>query len=132
VCGVPVAPIEDADHVVVYGGKGLEEADKSMFVIDLLVGCTGQQPENADRGKGRERERGKEGPERKRAQLNSPLIPAGKTSWRLLWLKMYCKIQSMVTSHVVERRQRDTAWGLRQLQPDTTIPVCGCWETRFN
>jgi hypothetical protein len=33
--GVPVPSIEDADHVVVHGGKGLEETDESMFVVDL-------------------------------------------------------------------------------------------------
>jgi hypothetical protein len=36
VCSVPVASVEDADYVVVYGWKGLEKADESMLVIDLV------------------------------------------------------------------------------------------------
>jgi hypothetical protein len=33
---VPVASVEDADYVAVYGWKGLEKADESMLVIDLI------------------------------------------------------------------------------------------------
>lgn len=35
---VPVASIEDADYVVVYGWEGFEKTDKSMFVVDLVFG----------------------------------------------------------------------------------------------
>ena len=34
--GIPVAAIEDANYVVAHVGKGLEEFDESMFIIDLL------------------------------------------------------------------------------------------------
>jgi hypothetical protein len=34
--GIPVAAIENANHVVAHVGKGLEEFDESMFIIDLL------------------------------------------------------------------------------------------------
>lgn len=36
--GVPIAPIEDANDIVAHGGKGLEELDESMFIVDLLFG----------------------------------------------------------------------------------------------
>jgi hypothetical protein len=38
VCRVPVAAVENADHVVVHGREGLEEADESMFIVDLFPG----------------------------------------------------------------------------------------------
>ena len=76
-CRVPVASIEDADHVVVHGGKGLEEADEPMLIVDLVVGwivlVSGQKGRVdgetcgglGDQGVGR--------------GSSSPLIPVGKT-----------------------------------------------------
>jgi hypothetical protein len=37
-CRVPVASVEDADYVVAHDREGLEEADESMLVVDLLLG----------------------------------------------------------------------------------------------
>jgi hypothetical protein len=37
-CRVPVAAVEDTNHIVAHDGKRLEEADESMLVIDLLLG----------------------------------------------------------------------------------------------
>jgi hypothetical protein len=36
-CCVPIASIENADHIVTNGWEGLEEADKAVLVVDLLL-----------------------------------------------------------------------------------------------
>ncbi len=35
VCGVPVASIKDSYSIVAEVGEGLEESDKTVFVVDL-------------------------------------------------------------------------------------------------
>ena len=66
--GVPVAPIEDANHVIIDGGKRFEEADESMFVVDLLFqsSCASQQPGAEEK---------KAGEEAKELVLETPSTP---------------------------------------------------------
>jgi hypothetical protein len=34
-CGVPVASVEDTDHIIAYGRERFEEANEAMLVVDL-------------------------------------------------------------------------------------------------